>query len=1004
MGPGFGLLGRTVIRVEGANVADWGRPRDRALLTALLVQPGRALSLDVLADWIWSDQKQIPQNPVSTIQTYATRVRKVLNTAEVPATLVAEGGKYRLQVDRAEVDYFVFRELITHARSADRNGRFRDAMAAVVSAIELWRGDPLADLTSEQAANWRRRVIEEDWIPANALYVRLLRELGRPEAALAHIGDTEAEHGDHHLSLIDERLAVLTELGRYADATTSYMRARRRFLADGDDQAAEHLRRTNDKVRGGTGGTTTPRNTEARVPRGLPHAVPDFVGRVEALRCLDETAAAVGDQLATVIAMDGQAGIGKTTLATHWARRVRDQFPDGDLYVDLNGYGAGPPVEPSAVVDQLLEELEIPVDRQSDARMREVRLGSALAGRRLLILLDSALNSDHVLPLLPVLSGCLVLVTSRRRLNRLSAWRGARHIHVPPLAEDDSTRLLTARLAVRGTARSEDVAALVDLCGGLPLTVNVVADHLAGQPSTQLPQAIALLRRDGLLHIGETGAVMATLGSVLAMSYRTLDPQARRMLCLLGLHPGSEIELSSAAALGGLDVEAARTGLEALFATHLAERADQMDRYRLHDLVREFATARALEELSPEQRHDARERLLSFLLASAQNALRSVMPTGVDGPPDLPVVAGVVPRRFADAADAEAWCLQESPQLDAAIAAAAEHGHPAYAWRLPHAIAPVYDRHGRYRATRANLEIAVRAAHDAGEREAEASSLSDLGQANLVLGEYTTARACLLRSWRMAHDEGYDIGQAASLHHLARLDVLEGDLAGGIDRYRRSLDAGRRADDLGAQYWTVLRLGDALRGAKQYDEATQHLHEAAWLSGKVGDDSARATALAALGDLFAQRGDHTTADAYFGRALDLATRIRDLAIAGAVCKKLAESLCERGSLTNALGYARRAVDLQQRTGNVREEADALEVLGNVHFGRANLAAAKEGWQRADDLLTDLGITVGSQRVQGKLAALPPDEPGIPQARTNSPPSGRGSSVSAPRLDSTKRHS
>jgi tetratricopeptide (TPR) repeat protein len=905
---------------------------------------------------------------------------------EVPVGLARESSGYRLDVNRSLVDYYQFQKLIGETRELRRRGQLRDALLSGSRALDLWRGRPLDELRTDRANNWRRQVRTDEWLPANAAVVEIMLELGDVGGALNRLNELRTEHADD-LSLAKLRLTALRRLTRHDDASAYYFDVRKRLRENGDEQAVEHLGRFYDALvrTDQREWTASIRAGASIVPRQLPHDVADFVGRDELLRALDAaTTTEAGTPSPGVIVLDGMGGVGKTALAVRWCHRSRNNFPDGTLYVDLNGFSHDPALDSDIVVDLFLAGLgqssdpaagdiadrDVAGSSAANARMRALRLRTLLSGRRMLVLLDNAQDSAQVENLVPLLADAVVLVTSRQELTRLHAWKGARRLRVGPMSPHESSALLARRLRGDGRATGPGLVDLASLGGGLPLAINLVAEYAAARPDTPLTELAEQLRRDrSLLTIGEHGDTGASLRTLFAYSYHGLPAVERRLFALLGWHPGPELSDVAAAAINGRPVADTRHSLDALVSAHLLDEPAR-GRFRYHSLVRDYARHMAAQDV--DERASACARLLSFYLKSARNAERQVFPSH-SGPPPLPLEEGVEPVEFADSPAAMSWVLTERLTLDAAIRlAVAEHGYEAYAWRLPHAVSAIYERHGLYQQSKVALEIAVTAAQRAGDIDAESASWQQLGLVQLTLGDFTSARQCLHHALRLAEESGNE--GVYALHSLARLEVEVGNAAAGIDFYRQCLEKARRTGNLEVQCWTHYRLGEVLREQGQYDNSLPELFRAQWLAGTIQELSAEACILTALAATFAGLREFTTAEVYCRQAAKLIISIGYVSAGGRLSAVLAELYRAQGDLRHACHYARQCAAIYRRVSQAKY-AEALDALADLHMRLGNMDAAAEGWEQALGIFKNLdrGDRVNSVRV--KLVELLTGNPG-----------------------------
>jgi len=987
----FGILGKTALRIDGALEESWGARRERAVLARLLIHPGRPLPIDTLIEWVWPEDATLPRNPVPTFHTYATRIRRSLQRVAVPAALVAADGSYRLDVDKAEIDYFRFGNLMADARTAARQGELPDAISLASQAIQLWRGRPLDDLTSEPAQAWRRRVEHDEWIPANHLLLEALLEQGEFAEVLARLNDLQADHsGD--VSLAKLRMSALHGLSRPSEATAYYFSTRRRLLDDADDHAAEHLRQHHETLR--TTGFVDPGRLPSLAPQGqprqLPHDVPVFVGRADLLRALDAvTSRPAHEPGGVVVILDGMAGVGKTALAIHFGHIARHRFPDGDLFVNLNGFSDSAVISQSRVVDEFLIALGHPPDAGLDQRSRELQLSRLLASRRMLVALDNARNTDHVKDLIPLLSSCVVIVTSRQRLSTLSAATGARRVNVEPMRAAEAAELLATRLGPGWHVDEADLNRLIGLCGGLPLMITMLADHIATSSATDLSGFVHQLdRRQLITELREDGDSEPIARTFLSWSYNRLKPPEQRLFRLLALHPGPDIGVDVACACDGRTPVQTKQSFGALVGAHLLERPIIFDRYRFHDLIREFAAYCVDRDETPTTRAAAERRMLTFYLHSAARANEILYPYRIN-PTDLPLEDGVEPAALNSPAEASFWFDQERSNLTSAIHFATSHGYHDHSWRLADSVSTFFDRHGYYEDSRAVRESAVSSARAVGHRDGELSSLEGLGMVHMILGHHADAELYFDTALRCAMDDGNEQAQATTLHHLGRLEMLRGNPAGAVSKYGRCLEVARRIDDQVGQTWTHSRMGEALRALDQHDQALLHLHQAQWFAQKVGDKSAYASSLATIGAVYFDRGDQRAALAYAKEALGIAEVMPDLAVVVQVCTTLAEIASENGDANAAARYARQAVEVCANTHNMSAEARACEVFGDILFANGDAPEAVATWQHAAVLYDNTGNPARAALVNAKIDKTPADGIDIPVVRPSPDRISRG---------------
>ena len=670
------------------------------------------------------------------------------------------------------------------------------------------------------------------------------------------------------------------------------------------------------------------------VPRQLPAAPAQFIDRAAEQARLDEligqSAEPAGE--AQVRAVVGSPGVGKSALATVWAHRAAGHFPDGQLYVNLKGFGpAARPVLPAQAVRGFLQALGVPsaeIPETPDAQAALYR--SVLAGKRVLVVLDNARDADQVRPLLPGSSRCAVLITSRVRLDGLVATVGARILTLDVMSEAESRELIVRRLgAARAQAEPEAMADLARLCAGLPLGLAIVAARAAARPGFRLAALSAeLAGGDGRrLDALETADTTSSVREVFSWSYRQLSRPAARVFRLLGLHPGPDITVAAAASLGGTGRPQARRVLAELAGAHLLTE-HVPGRFTGHDLLRAYAAELAAEAEAEADRDLARRRLGDHYLHTAAAAGRRLCPArpplGLGDPQP-----GAVPEKFASYAEALAWFSAEHQVLLAvADAAAATHGD-ARAWQLPALLTDYLNREGHWHDLAALGRAALAAAEQAGDGLGRAHAHASIGVANLRVGCYRTARSHLLRASSLFREEGATAWQARN--HLT-VGVLF-DRQGRHDKARRQAeralslyqDLGYRAGEAHALEnlgWHLANLGAATA-------AVDHCRRALDLNREVGNPIGEAHAWDHLGFAMHLVGDDDEAIACYRRALKLLREVRDRA----------------------------------------EQGGVLARLGDIYSSVGNKAMAKAVWRRALAILEELH-DLGADEVRSRLGVAP----------------------------------
>jgi tetratricopeptide (TPR) repeat protein/DNA-binding XRE family transcriptional regulator len=662
------------------------------------------------------------------------------------------------------------------------------------------------------------------------------------------------------------------------------------------------------------------------VPAQLPPSMSGFVAREKELRVLDRLIASVSPASTdiAICVISGTAGVGKTTLAVHWARRVADRYPDGQLYVNLHGYDpAAPAMNPFAAVRAFLDALgvapdQVPVSSEAQVGLYRTRL----AGRRILLLLDNAQTAEQVRPLLPSPPGCLALVTSRNRLDGLVAADGAQSLVLDLPTPEEARRILCGRLGgERMAAEPWQVERIIDRCARLPLALAVVAARAA---ASELPLAALVDQlgevRDGLDPF--TGDDPATdVRAVFSWSYHALSTGAAELFRLLGGHPGQEIGLPAAASLGGVTVARARALLDELTRTHLvAERTP--GRFHMHDLLRAYAG----ELFRAAGGRPALHRMLDHYLHTARAADRLLDPFREPIHLDAPV-DGVVPEDITDHERALAWFTTEYASVFGAVTLAAKHGFDGHTWRLTRLLVDFFQRSGQWQDMVSAHRAALAAAERLDERAGLAYTHRGLGRAYVRTGE----------------------PEAASVHYGLALDLFTA-----------------LKDRIGQGH--VHRSLATLANAQgRHGEALDHACQAIELFRAAGEDVGHARALNAVGWYRAHAGDFHGALSYCRKALVIQSAGQDRFGRADTCDSLGYVYHRLGQHDRAVDCYRQAVALFRDLGDRYLGAASLSGLGDSLAAAGDPAQAEAAWRTALVVLDDLGHA-DADTVRAKLQA------------------------------------
>lgn len=880
----YRLLGPVAVHRDGEPVR-LGGPQQRAVLAALLLDANRVVSEEQLIGSAWDGEP--PTSARGRLQVRVWELRKLLGRDVIEH----RSPGYLIRVEPGQLDLQVFTDEAAAARADLAEGRADAGLARLRAALALWEGPVLGGVAEALAdREWpaleeRRLAVLEDLFDAEL-------RAGRHAAVIGELRRAGAEHPFRE-RLQAALMLALHRSGRTSEALAAYAETRRRFAEELGIEPGRALQDVHAQVL--RGDVPAP---DAR-PAQLPHDVPGFTGRAAELARLDEPG---------IWVVTGPAGVGKTALAVHWARRARNRFPDGQLYVDLRGFDADhEPVPPAAALAQLLRSLghgSLP----SDVDELAARYRTALADRRVLVLLDNARDAGQVLPLLPP-SG-VVLVTSRHRLGELVVRAGARSLTVGVLPAADSRALLAGVLGVAPDTLGE----LAELCGHLPLALRIAAANLQARPRPHVGDLVAELRSGPLAGLTVDGADESALSRAFDVSYQALPEPQRRLFRLLGLVPGADFTPEVAGAL--LDVPPAVAGrlLTRLAAAHLVEQ-HAPGRYRFHDLVRDHARALGAEP-------GAWDRLVAHHLAAADAVDRHFSRQPLRLPREDGFAAPPGPS-FASSADAVAWLEAEHRNLTAVLRQAATRGpHPA-AWYLVDVVRSVF----LHRGLRAEwLEVAFPVLEAArGVRAVEALVLRGIGAACVHLGRREEAVRHLEAALEAHREAGWPEGEAATANSLGIALLASGRFAEACGLFTRALGTGTRTDEMMAR----ANLGFVHRLQGRLDTASAHLERALAIGVEDGSQWGEAVARVNLGSVLRARGDLRGAREHLVAACALHRHLGNLYGEASALVALSHVEADEGDLDAARAHAEQALAVARRERNRETEINALTALGRA---------------------------------------------------------------------------
>ncbi|WP_079038575.1 BTAD domain-containing putative transcriptional regulator [Streptomyces sp. NBRC 110028] len=929
-----------------------GSPQQRALLAALLLRRGRTATASELIDALWGEEP--PEAAIAALRTYASRLRKALGPdSEI---LVNESGGYALRIEPDALDIDMAARYAAEAEKAQHHGDRLRARDLFNEALTLFQGEPLAGVPGPYAETQRTRL--EEWhLSLIETRLDLDLELGHHSEAVSELTALTASYP------LRERLRELLMLalyrsGRQAEALAVYADTRR-LLADelGVDPRPE-LSDLQQRILQADIELAVPTPAPAERdrltrPAQLPATVPDFTGRAVFVEELSSQLTTAEGRAMAVSAIAGIGGIGKTTLAVHVAHAARPSFPDGQLYVDLQG-GAPTAADPEAVLGSFLRALDTPDAAIPDGiEERAALYRSLLDGRRVLVLLDNARDAAQVRPLLPGIEGCATLVTSRTRLVDLA---GAHLVDLDVMSPDEALALFTRIVGEERVAGERDAAMdVVAACGFLPLAIRIAAARLAAR-RTWTVSSLAQRLADGRHRLDELRAGDLGVKATFEMGYGQLAPGQARAFRLLALADGPDISLTAAATLLGTDTFATEELLESLVDASLLESAVP-GRYRYQELVRLFARDCAERDEPPSDRDTALSRLLDFYLATAARIYAR------ERPGDR-LVEHLTPTAhpgldFPDRDAALDWLFDEGDCLLACTTQAATGVDPGRAADILLAASDLAESGShtrRYEAVAATLSTA---AHTAGDLRAESRARAALAHALHLRGQAETAHEQAQRalSLGLAAEDPAVSGRLPNQCGITA--ILLRRYAEAEEHFRQAIDAFRADRDRPGEAAALCHLSRVRSALGRTADAVELAGQGVALYESLGLTLRLANGRYALGLALAAAGRLREAADQLTEAVDSFRENRQRLWEGTAHHRLADIELALHRPGEAAAHAEEALTLGL-VGGDRRRASTLTVLGKALAELGQVDRASACWREAIALYDQLGTAEGDE--------------------------------------------
>ncbi|MBP2329964.1 DNA-binding SARP family transcriptional activator [Kibdelosporangium banguiense] len=879
--------------------------KQRTVLAMLLVHAGNVVPVSTLITEVWGEQP--PRSAAPNLRGYVMQLRRLLPADD---QLVTSKSGYQLLVDPDDFDLPRFEQLAAAGRQALAQANLTAANEAFTAAVSLWRGDVAEDVPLGPILGETVTRLAELYLATVEDHVEVELALGRHAQITAPLRTWIRQHPLRE-KLHSQLMLALYRSGDVPGALEAFTAARR-TLADelGIDPGPE-LSRLHEQVL-----QRDPSLLLSRVQASVPHQLPPepavFVGRAAELASAD----------GPVVAFHGPGGVGKSTLALKVAHSVADQYPDGQLYVDLQGSSPGlSQLEPAEVVGRFLRALGVPPNEVAvEPAEAFARYQSLLADRRVLVVLDNAADAGQVNPLLPANRDCAVLITSRTPLTTVDA----RQVPVDVLNSQDSLHLLgllagNARIAAESRAAAE----ITMWCGGHPLALRIAGARLAGRPDWTLSQFGARLA-DRRRRLDELRVADLTVRTSFAIGYESLgrDVMAAKAFRLMGVLGVPEVGVELVAMLLDVDDFRAEQALDHLVEVRLLDPVPGA-RFRTHDLLRLYAAELAAAEDPFAERTEALRRALDWYLEMCRRA----------------------EAQEFDSFDAELPCLVAA----ATQAAEREPAIARFAIDLVPEIRSLTMKRSHWRELATITDLALTVARRDKDSRGEAATLAISSTMEWRAGQIDQARAGMRRALALWREIGDPEGEGLALHNLGWLSMWTNDLDQALEHLTESLRL-LRAHNSAKVIIAQHNLSEVLLRLGKHTEAVDSFHACLDLRLRTDDKIGESVTLVALGRAYCLMDQRADALRTLDNAIACCRQVgnRDDEWEALLCRS--EIWLRDGNPNAALADALAVQALTTEIEDDYGQATAARQLARAHTILGDLPGAAAARRRAYELL------------------------------------------------------
>jgi len=965
---------------------DLGRARARSILAMLLLAPRALVPVETLIDRLWDTAP--PPKARDSLSVYVARLRASLRQAVGDdVRLVGRAHGYLLEVDPETIDVHQFRRLRRQADALAASGDYEQAAGLLREADTLWRGEALAGIPGDWAARMRD-ALEEERRAAIVERVGSELELGRHADLVGELRQMLVQYPSDE-TLVAHQMTALCRSGRPADALSLYRETRGRLVEEQGTEPGPMLSELHQRILGRDSGLAVRpagrRPAGAAPPDTLPPETAEFVGRDK------ELASLTGEQggIPGIAVVEGMPGAGKTALAIRAARLVSGQYPDGMLYLNLHSHDPGSPsLDPAEALYRLLQMLSVPAAQIPETIGERTTLWRAhLSRRRAVVILDDAAGHDQIGPLLPVLSQSLILITTRRRLPDF----GGRSLTLDVLSVDEAITLFRRVIGERRATDAGQIAAVVELCGRLPLAIQLTASRIAQDGPSSLSGLIDELSQSPA-SLGDTGAAAPEVTAAFDLSYRALEPDHQQFFRRLGISPCACFSLPTAAALGGCTLAEAEKALVALLDYHLLTQIPS-GQFRFHDLIHGYAATRATEDGPGTGQRQAVGRLLDYYLHTTDLADRVLYPLRrrASAPPaQLPGGSPVLgtqedaagwlesewrnilqAARYAgrhewkgkcadlidlltDFMETRAYWDEAAAAHALALQASRSIADPARIARAALALSAVRQQTGQHEAAIPLAEEAAAIYRSLADRSGEAAALDQMGQAHQRTGRSREALAYFEEArilYRAAVDSR---GVADTLSHSGITCGFLGRYPEGQAQMREALALYRDAGDRRGEAKVHNNLGQVQLCGGYHRDALDAYQKSLQIFREIGGPQNEAILHHNIGRVHRYKGSYGEALAACRRALTIYRDIGDLPDEAEVLNDIGAIYQSASCYDEALVHHQRARLIAEDTGNLSQQLIALRLIADISRGSGRYGEALDHYHAALKLSREIG--------------------------------------------------